>query len=75
MGLKSTVECNEECVGRPFPKLMISERGDLVLFSKSEVGVVVGSLSEGGDKTGYYCDAWFMPTFKDFKGRVILENE
>ena len=59
-----------------FPKLMITRRGLIVLFSSEEDGVVVqnGSLSDGIDginKIGYSCDNWDLSCFRDFNGAIV----
>lgn len=63
-----------------FPKLMISNTGDVVLFSEEGAGMVVyGPIGYDEDEDryneGYYCETWLMDRFKDFNGEIKLSNQ
>lgn len=61
---------NEISKIKDFPKLMISEDGDIVLFGKFGHGVRVG----GSGQTGYISACWTMRKFSDYRGEVTLRN-
>ena len=58
-----------------YPKLMITDRGKIVLFSEIGTGTVVQSCENSDDKVGYHCDNWAMVFFEDFKGVVKIISE
>lgn len=64
---------NKEDVEIPFPKLMLSDTGNLVWLSKENCGMVVKS-SNGEYEVGYYSETWVMPVFEDYDGQVTLSN-
>lgn len=68
--MKSTV--SSRLVTSPvFPRLMVADDGQVVLFIADRTGTVV---KEGCDPIGDYSCSWHMPDFKDFTGTVTLEN-
>ena len=70
--MKVEVEEISKKAGRPFPKLMISQRGTLVLFTSSEVG----TLLKGADHPiGYHASDFDSECFKDFEGEITLSND
>jgi hypothetical protein len=58
----------------PFPKLMISAEGTVVLFSDQISGVVLVSAIKSVQPIGYHSDSWALSCFHDFYGTVTLEN-
>lgn len=56
-----------------FPKMMIGDDGQVVLFSCTGIGVVV--TSGGEDELGEYSEYWEMDRFSDFTGSVTITNE
>ena len=69
--MKVEVEEISKKAGRPFPKLMISQRGTLVLFTSSEVG----TLLKGADYPIGYHSYFDNECFKDFEGEITLSND
>ena len=58
---------------KKFPKLMISNDGIIVLFSRYCSGtIIVGSRYK---EQGEFSDMWEMCYFKDYHGEVTLKNE
>ena len=57
-----------------FPKLMSARNGEVVLFSKANVGVCVHSGSTLTD-VGAYSKDYTMSPFTDYEGNVCLTNE
>ena len=57
----------------PFPKLMIAEDGDVVFFIEDESGVLIHKESSRSG-VGYHSNAWVMKFFKDFKGKITIEQ-
>jgi hypothetical protein len=51
----------------PFPKLMISDMGDIILFHKQSEGI---SLLGGA----YMYENLDMQCFKDFKGEITIKQ-
>lgn len=62
-------------VGTPFPKLMISESGTIVLFQESDKGVCLKDGCLTFKKVGQYTNDWSMHYFTDFDGKVTLSND
>lgn len=60
-----------------FPKLMVSKKGTVVLFTKLGAGCVVG-FTEGADESEYtlgqYSATWATFNFEPFEGEVTLSN-
>ena len=68
------VTVNEESKEKEFPKLMINDKNDLIIFMTSRgVGFVVQPNKH--DPIGNYSDSWAMHQFKDFNGTVTLQND
>ena len=60
----------------PYPKLLATERGTVVLMSKAGQGTVVGLDSEESPHTlGDYHEDWVMMNFADYHGSITLSNE
>ena len=58
-----------------FPKLMESDDSLLVLlFTKPSCGTIVNSGNECLYELGYHSNDWCMLEFRDFEGKIILEN-
>ena len=55
---------------QPYPKLMISKGGQIVLMFSPRVG----TLLEGNGICGECVDYWEMGQFTDFDGSVELKN-
>lgn len=72
--MKSTVD-NKSSREFPYPKMMIREDsgGLIVLFTSSGKGTVMkaGSTTHS---IGWHTGDWVSDGWKDFSGRVILEN-
>ena len=58
----------------PFPKLMITDEGIVVLMLESGKGTVVSTI-ESCYEIGHYSESWAMSSFYDFNGSVTLSNE
>jgi hypothetical protein len=58
---------------KPFPKLMISHQGKLVLFTKPEEGMVL-AMGMGHEPVGKYTSGFAMSVFRDYEGDVCLTN-
>jgi hypothetical protein len=56
-----------------YPKLMQGESGVVVLFTKANTGVVVSS-THLSYKVGHFSSDWYTSGFKDYTGKVTLEN-
>ena len=74
--MKSEVEKKvEERKPLDFPKLMESDDSLLVLlFTSPSYGTVVNSGNESLYELGYIATDWDMLEFRDFEGKIILEN-
>ena len=57
----------------PFPKLMVSDMGAVVLFNCSRIGVCVHK-GNGYTEVGGYSSTWNNLVFKDYHGDVCLTN-
>lgn len=58
---------------RPYPKLMISDSGMIVLFIRERAGTV---LHSSGLKSmeGRYDTEWPMRYYRDFEGELTMKN-
>lgn len=71
--MKVTVENRDEVKELPFPKLMISKASDkIVYFTEKGVGVSIHNHDYPTEVE--YCTYWDMQFFKDFKGKITLEQ-
>ena len=57
---------------KEFPKLMVSNDGQLVLFASEGRGVALNCVC--AEVGRYYID-WLVLSFKDYEGEVTLKNE
>lgn len=63
---------NENKKAAKFPKLMVSNHGEVVLFLREKVGTsVTGVLTQ----KGHFSETWIMGRFQDFHGTITLSNE
>ena len=61
---------------KPFPKLMVGARNQIVLMSKHGEGVSMNDVRGGfSSGLGHYSSGWIMANFSDYEGKLILENE
>ena len=58
----------------PFPKLMQTKQGSLVLFDKEGCGTVIDHINPDVRPVGMYREDWDMSYFLDFYGEVTLSN-
>jgi hypothetical protein len=72
--VKTTINTNQNSRSLPYPKLMISEKGTIVLFSDRAIGVV---LLEGlsNYKIGHHHFTWDYTAFSDYYQAITLQNE
>jgi hypothetical protein len=72
--VQTTINTNQNSRSLPYPKLMISEKGTIVLFSDRSIGVV---LLEGlsNYKIGHHHFTWDYTAFSDYYGAITLQNE
>ena len=58
-----------------FPKLMVTKDNVMVvLFTSISYGAVVYAKEKWEGQLGYISTNWDMEDFKDYEGRIILEN-
>ena len=59
-----------------YPKLMINDKGYVVLFSEYAHGVVVSESGHGGHNhaIGTYINVWVMSHFTEYSGTITLSN-
>jgi hypothetical protein len=69
MGIKSVIVGSDETIEQ-FPRLMISDNGEVVLFISTGCGTSI----VGSNKMGEYSEYWDMSRFKLFTGKVELSN-
>jgi hypothetical protein len=56
-----------------FPKLMINDRGMVVLFLEPKMGTVIKVVDV--HQVGLFLETWYMGCFTDYNGEVTLKNE
>lgn len=67
----------DEVKSLPFPKLMKSNNGNIVLFEKEECGSYVHIQNDvlgQGAKVGEHRTDFYMKVFKDYTGSITLMN-
>ena len=73
MAVKVEIKESESGI-KDFPKLMVSDVGNIVYFSKPKSGTLlrkgVGVTSEGEHR-----DGWAMENFTDYPHSITLSNE
>jgi hypothetical protein len=60
---------------KPFPKLMVTNEGKVVLFSENKKGMVINAIESHGEINGECYHCWDMSMFTDFEGSVTLSND
>lgn len=72
--VQTTINTNQKSRSLPYPKLMISEKGTIVLFQDRAKGVVI---LEGFSpyKIGHHSFTWDMNNFSDYYEAITLQNE
>jgi hypothetical protein len=72
--IQATINTNQNSKSLPYPKLMISEKGTIVLFQNRAIGVV---LLEGFSnyKIGHHSFTWDMNSFSDYYEAITLQND
>jgi hypothetical protein len=71
--MKAIVKKEPAKKAKPFPKLMISRMGTIVLFIRPKVGAVIKRSKISDYDTSYL--GWDMSHFSDFNGTVTLSND
>lgn len=75
--MKSEIkECTNKS-DKPFPKLMISTSGNIILATKLENGEIIGTVIHSKENyiLGQYSVRWSKLCFEDFEGKLILYND
>lgn len=70
--MKVEIKVSDQVNVKPFPKLMISKDGDLVLFESEQKGMYLKGTNY---EKPHYCNNWHMNNFKDFEGSITLSND
>ena len=72
--IQTTINTNQNSRSLPYPKLMISDKGTIVLFSDRAKGMV---LLEGNSTyiLASYSNTWDMNAFSDYYEAITLQNE
>jgi|LakMenEpi03Aug12_release.lakeMendotaPanAssembly.Ray.scaffolds.fasta_scaffold2979083_2 hypothetical protein len=71
--MKTIIQNNKKTV-IPYPKLMISNKGMIVLFVSNRCGTVLHK-GDGATALGSYSKDFVMEIFTDFDGKVIISSE
>lgn len=72
--MKTTVIPEETKKELPFPKLMIANDGEIVLFTSLSEGTVIELGKNTQDKIGEFRRDWFCYLFVDFYGSITMSN-
>lgn len=72
--MKSIIQQEKKQAPIPFPKLMISDKGMIVLFEYEHRGIVLYK-GNGGSKEFLFQKSFNMTLFTDYFGKVILSND
>lgn len=71
--MKSEVKQVDKKPTKPYPKLMISDMGTIVLFTSKSRGISVKESK--ASELGVFSDCWESSDFTDFEGTVTLSND
>lgn len=66
------VEIKQNKKEKDFPKLMISQRGVIVLFTDKNTGIC---LYDGSNTVRGISSSWDIAAFQDFKGEITIKND
>lgn len=72
--MNSVKNCKPGPKQKPFPKLMVSPQGRVVLMIKRSVGTVVYESTPKAFKVGHQDSLWEMSYFADYEGTIELSN-
>jgi hypothetical protein len=72
--IKTAILTNQNSRSLPYPKLMISDKGTIVLFKDCAIGVV---LLQGSSiyNIGFYSATWDFTAFSDYYEAITLQNK
>ena len=78
--IKTPILTNQNSRSLPYPKLMISHKGTIVLFVDHAKGMVLlegnfNHVLDSNSNTGYYSSTWDMNNFSDYYEAITLQNE
>ena len=59
---------------KPFPKLMKSETGNIVLFTEPDFGTLIVASSTIGKEIGYWQKSWDTEVFTDYNEPITIQN-
>lgn len=64
----------EEQKPKPFPKLMKSTIGNIVLFTGPYFGTLIVPSHTIGKEIGYYHESWDTEVFTDYNEPITIQN-
>lgn len=68
------VTSEERPISNQYPRLMKSNKGSIVLFTRSKVGSVIKESDNSGFSLGEHSNDWLMSEFTQFYGSVTLSE-
>jgi hypothetical protein len=60
---------------KTFPKLMICDDNEVVLFRQPMQGVIVYSKSSKNGTVGHFSSSWDMQLFTDYNEPITIQND
>lgn len=73
--IKVTLQNEEKKAdAKPFPKLMITEGGKIVLFFEPRIGVALAMTGANWSGIDYFTE-WVMEKFTDYNEPITIQNE
>jgi hypothetical protein len=74
MAIKVTLGATENTQQeKPFPKLMVSTKSNIIVFMLSK-GVGVSLSAKAPYEFGYYTDEWASDNFTDYNEPITIQN-
>lgn len=70
--MKVNIKDNSTSTEIKYPRLMVSDKGTIVLFTGNDVGTI---LKSDDYETGHYANDWAEQLFKPFTGTIELSND
>lgn len=73
--IKVTIEETKHQCEKPFPKLMKSNCGSIVLFKEDRTGVLIAAPEYQNIKQWQYSSQWNMEIFTDYNEPITIQND
>lgn len=73
MSIKVTLGEAKTQTEKPFPKLMISQKGNIIFMKDVSQGTIIHHIDPS--VVGYYLENWDMDKLTDYNEPITLQND